>query len=70
MRKICSNRGGELFYEPRSVTIYLTRQLGGENLAEICREYGLKTHSWANSAVGKVKVLMKKEKRLKNVMMS
>jgi chromosomal replication initiation ATPase DnaA len=43
------------FNEPRSVAIYLRRRLRGENLAEICGEYGLKTHSSASSAVERVK---------------
>jgi len=52
------------FNEPRSVAIYLTRQLRGENLAEICREYGLKTHSSASSAVERVKSQMIKDRKL------
>jgi REP element-mobilizing transposase RayT len=51
------------FNEPRSVAIYLTRQLRGENLAEICKEYGLKTHSSASSAVKRVKGQMIKDRR-------
>ena len=53
------------FNEPRSVAIYLTRQLRGENLAEICRVYGLKTHSSASSAVDKVRGLMSKDQRFR-----
>ena len=53
------------FNEPRSVAIYLTRQLGGENLAEICREYGLKTHSSASSAVERVRGQMIKDQQFK-----
>ena len=49
--------------EPRSVAIYLTRQLGGENLAEICRQYGLKTRSSASSAVERVKGQMITDRR-------
>ena len=52
------------FNEPRSVAIYLTRQLRGENLAEICREYGLKTHSSASSVVERVRTQMIKDRRL------
>ena len=51
--------------EPRSVVIYLTRQLRGENLAEICKEYGLKSHSSASSAVEKVRGEMIKDPRLR-----
>jgi len=51
------------FIEPRSVAIYLTRQLRGENLAEICREYGLKTHSSASSAVERVRGQIMKDGR-------
>ena len=58
-----SKRG--VFNEPRSVAIYLTRQLRGENLAEICRDYGLKTHSSASSAVEKVRCEMNKDRRFK-----
>ncbi len=43
------------FNEPRSVAIYLRRRLRGENLSEICREYGLKTDSSASSAVERVR---------------
>jgi chromosomal replication initiation ATPase DnaA len=50
------------FNEPRSVAIYLTRQLRGENMAEICREYGLKTHSSASSVVERVKAQMIKDR--------
>ena len=50
------------YNEPRSVAIYLTRRLRGENLAEICREYGLKTHSSASSAVERVKGQMIKDR--------
>lgn len=52
------------FNEPRSVAIYLTRQLVGENLAEICREYGLKSHSSASSVVERVRDQMIKDRRL------
>ncbi len=51
--------------EPRSVAIYLTRQLRGENLAEICKEYGLKTHSSASSAVEKVRGQLIKNRRFR-----
>ncbi len=51
------------FNEPRSVAIYLTRQLRGENLAEICRQYGLKTHSSASSAVERVRAQIIKDHR-------
>ena len=51
------------FNEPRSVAVCLTRQLGGENLSEICREYGLKTHSSADSAVERVKGQMITDRR-------
>ena len=51
------------FNEPRSVAIYLTRQLRGESLAEICREYGLKTHSSASSAVERVRGQIIKDRR-------
>ena len=53
------------FNEPRSVAIYLTRQLRGENLAEICREYGLKTHSSASSSVEKVRGQMIEDRRFR-----
>jgi chromosomal replication initiation ATPase DnaA len=53
------------FNEPRSVAIYLTRRLRGENLAEICKEYGLKTHSSASSAVERVKGQMIKNRRFR-----
>jgi REP-associated tyrosine transposase len=53
------------FNEPRSVAIYLTRQLRGENLAEICREYGLKTHSSASSAVERVRGQLIKDRRFR-----
>jgi hypothetical protein len=53
------------FNEPRSVAIYLTRQLRGENLAEICREYGLKTHSSASSAVERVRGQINKDRRFR-----
>lgn len=53
------------FNEPRSVAIYLTRQLRGENLAEICKEYGLKTHSSASSAVERVKAQIIKDRRFR-----
>ena len=52
------------FNEPRSVAIYLTRQLRGENLADICREYGLKTHSSASSVVERVRAQMNKDRGL------
>ena len=51
--------------EPRSVAIYLTRQLRGENLAKICREYWLKTHGSARSAVERVKGQMIKDRRFR-----
>ena len=51
------------FNEPRSVAIYLTRHLRGENLSEICREYGLKTHSSVSSAVERVKGQMITDRR-------
>ena len=51
------------FNEPRSVAIYLTRQLRGENLAEICKEYGLKTHSSASSAVERVRDQISKDRQ-------
>ena len=51
------------FNEPRSVAIYLTRRLRGENLAEICREYGLKTHSSASSAVERVRGQIMKDRQ-------
>ena len=53
----------EVISESRNVAIYLTRQLRGENLAEICREYGLKTHSSASSAVDRVKGQIIKDRR-------
>ena len=52
------------FNEPRSVAIYLTRQLRGENLAEICREYGLKTRSSVSSVIERVRAQMIKDRRL------
>ena len=51
--------------EPRSVAIYLTRRLRGETLAEICREYGLKTHSSASSAVERVRGGIMKDRRFR-----
>ncbi len=54
-----------IFNEPRSVAIYLTRQLRGENLAEICRQYGLKTHSSASSAVERVRGQIIKDRRFR-----
>ena len=53
------------FNEPRSVAIYLTRQLRGENLSEICGEYGLKTHSSASSAVERVKGQIIKDRQFR-----
>jgi len=50
--------------EPRNVAIYLARQLGGESLAEICREYGLKKHSSASSAVERVRNQISKDQQL------
>ena len=54
-----------MFNEPRSLAIYLTRQLRGKNLAEICREYGLKTYSSESSAVVKERCEMNKHRRFK-----
>jgi len=48
-----SKRG--TFNEPRNVAIYLTRQLRGENLNKICREYGLKKYSSASSVIERVR---------------
>ena len=42
---------------------HLTRQLRGENLADICREYGLNTHSSTSSAVEMVRCQMIKDRR-------
>jgi REP element-mobilizing transposase RayT len=44
---------------------HLTRQLRGENLADICREYGLKTHSSASSAVERVRSQIIKDRRFR-----
>jgi chromosomal replication initiation ATPase DnaA len=49
--------------EPRNVAIYLTRQLRGEKLNEICREYGLKKHSSASSAAETVRGRMLKDRQ-------
>ena len=58
-----SKRG--TFNEPRSVAIYLTRQLRGENLAEICREYGLSKYSSASSVIERVGTKMSTDRQLR-----
>jgi chromosomal replication initiation ATPase DnaA len=49
--------------EPRNVAIYLTRQLRGENLAEICREYGLSKYSSASSVIERVGIRMSTDRQ-------
>jgi REP element-mobilizing transposase RayT len=58
-----SKRG--TFNEPRSVAIYLTRQLRGENLAEICREYGLSKYSSASSVIERMGTKMSTDRQLR-----
>jgi REP element-mobilizing transposase RayT len=58
-----SKRG--TFNEPRSIAIYLTRQLRGENLAEICREYGLSKYSSASSVIERVGTKMSTDRQLR-----
>ena len=49
--------------EPRNVAIYLTRQLRGDNLAEICREYGLSKYSSASSVIERVGIRMSADRQ-------
>ena len=51
--------------EPRNVAIYLTRQLRGENLDEICREYGLKKYSSASSVIERVKGQISRDRQFR-----
>ena len=52
--------------EARNVAIYLTRQLRGEGLDAICREYGLKKHSSASSAIERVRIQILKDRSFRN----
>ena len=54
-----------IFNEPRNVAIYLTRQLRGEGLVEICRDYNLKKYSSASSVIERVRERISKDRRFK-----
>jgi len=58
-----SKRG--TFNEPRNVAIYLTRQLRGDRLNEICKEFYMMRYSSASSAIERIKVLMSKDRHLR-----
>jgi putative transposase len=58
-----SKRG--TFNEPRNVAVYLTRQLRGDGLGEICKEFQMKRYSSASSAIERVKTLISKDGRLR-----
>jgi chromosomal replication initiation ATPase DnaA len=55
----------EIFNEPRNVAIYLTRQLRGEGLVEICRDYNLKKYSSASSVIERVRKRISKDPQFK-----
>ena len=52
--------------EPRNVAMYLMRNLRGDTLSAICKEFGLKKDSSAGSIVERVKKQLIKDKNLKN----
>jgi len=52
--------------EPRNVAMYLMRNLRGDRLSAICKEFGLKKDSSAGSIVDRVKKQLIKDKDLKN----
>ena len=54
-----------IFNEPRNVAIYLTRQLRGEGLIEICRDYNLKKYSSVSSVIERVRERISKDRRFK-----
>jgi septum formation topological specificity factor MinE len=58
-----SKRG--IFNEPRNVAVYLTRQLRGDGLGEICKEFQMKRYSTASSAIERVKIQILKDRRLR-----
>ena len=60
---LISKRGR--FNEPRNVAIYLTRQLRGDGLGEICKEFQMKRYSSASSAIERVKTQISKDRRLR-----
>ena len=51
--------------EPRNVAMYLMRNLRGDTLSAICKEFGLKKDSSAGSIVDRVKKQIIKDKNLK-----
>ena len=53
------------FNEARDVAIYFTRQLRGEGLDEICKEYHMKRHSSASSVISKVRDQISKDKKFR-----
>ena len=50
------------FNEPRSVAVYLKRQLRGKSMAEICREYELKAQCSASRALERARSQMIKDR--------
>ncbi|HOP31679.1 MAG TPA: transposase [Spirochaetota bacterium] len=52
--------------EPRNVAMYLMRNLRGDTLSAICKEFGLKKDSSAGSIVDRVKKQLIKDKDLRN----
>jgi len=60
---LISKRGK--FNEPRNIAIYLTRQLRGDGLGEICKEFQMKRYSTASSAIERVKSQISKDRRLR-----
>jgi putative transposase len=52
------------FNEPRNVAIYLTRELRGATLEEVCRAFHMSRYSSASSAIGRLKVQMARDRQL------
>ena len=54
-----------IFNEPRNVAIYLIRQLRGDTLDEIAREFRMRRYSSTSSAIERVRAQISKDQRLR-----